>query len=804
MALNTKVLTLTQPGATGNQTYNLAAGFDPKAVIVWATPLTADGTIAHANYSHGFGTYRGSAVQQAYANIRHQDASTTADSAGGTGDDAICKLYSATTPTVDLEIDLVSMTNSGTPNVVLNWVNLHTTASIRVFMMVLGGSDITDAYVDKLQSGGVTAVNETVVAGFGKPDTLFFLHGRGVSGNGDGTGDGRLGWGMFHNDAGTFDQCGWSYRLTDANTASIISCEYRVNRCLVGADSNGTGGAHMGYLPADSGGSAWPTDGFRVEWSPTQAGVPADRMFHYLALKGTYQAKIHTGGSSLTSGSSHDFAVGFQAKSSLHYSVGINASTSATNTSASGLLSYGMGASDGTDERWAGFTDNDAAGTMFADSQQSITKSIVNWGTHAAGGPTKTSEADVSYLTTDVRFTWTTLDSVFRAFCFIAFGDAPTSGTDYEEFPADSVTMSDAVIFDMIKAAADSVTMSDARAYDFGKALADTVGLADNTSTAKDVPLAPADSVTMSDNADTAKGKSVEPADSVTMSDAQTYERGLGAADSVSMADNLARIMDMARQHDDSVTMGDNLASAKVIPLAPADSVTMSDNQALVKGLFRDFADSVTPSDAIAFTRDAAHADSVGLADAVVFSREILLSDSATMTDLVVFAREVLFGDTLGLSDLADPINSGGGGTGHTVNPEDSVSMSDNMVFVVDHAFSVDDTLPLTDSTAFSRAVVLQDPLGLADALALSWGLSAADVLAIADLATPDLDNTDDWTVNVDDSVTVADALSFIRGIVRSDTVAMSDAHQRHLNGVLLDDGEVAVVRQGIIYIGRF
>src|SRR5687768_14765521 len=143
MALNADLQVLTQPGATGNQTYNLAAGFDPKAIIVWATPQTADGSIAHANFSMGFGTYRGSVVQMRYMTFRSQDASATQAGARGFGSNAICKLYSAVTPTVDLEIDLVSMTNAGTPNVVLNWVNLHTTASIRVFMLVLGGSDIT-------------------------------------------------------------------------------------------------------------------------------------------------------------------------------------------------------------------------------------------------------------------------------------------------------------------------------------------------------------------------------------------------------------------------------------------------------------------------------------------------------------------------------------------------------------------------------------------------------------------------------------------------------------------------------------
>ena len=66
MALNVQVGTITQPGGTGNQTYDLPANFDPKALILWTAPVNERGsnTAANAGLCLGFATYRGGAVQQ--------------------------------------------------------------------------------------------------------------------------------------------------------------------------------------------------------------------------------------------------------------------------------------------------------------------------------------------------------------------------------------------------------------------------------------------------------------------------------------------------------------------------------------------------------------------------------------------------------------------------------------------------------------------------------------------------------------------------------------------------------------------
>ena len=153
MALNAVVEVLTQPGATGNQTISLPSNFDPKAVIAWAVVGTADGSAASYAAGYGFGTYRGGAVQQRFASMRSLDAAGTSDCGRGQGKDALLVLMtnSANAGTRDLELQLVSMQTGATSQVVVNWPNLNTKASTRVFLLILGGSDITDALADDLR-----------------------------------------------------------------------------------------------------------------------------------------------------------------------------------------------------------------------------------------------------------------------------------------------------------------------------------------------------------------------------------------------------------------------------------------------------------------------------------------------------------------------------------------------------------------------------------------------------------------------------------------------------------------------------
>lgn len=403
------VQVLTQPGATGQQTYSLSANFDPKAVILWATPLTADGTVAHYSFGVGFGTYRGSVVQQRYVCIRGLDAAATADVARGANSDALLCLLtdSAGSAARNLEIDLVSMQSGDTSQVVLDWVNLHSTASIRVSMLVLGGSNITDALVDDFTLTTASSTqDETVVSGFGKPELLFmssagqFSFADEASSPATSFGFGKQG------EAGR----GWGFGQAWGNTASLTGTRQRSDRILT-LNSNASDYA-LGSLDTTVGN--WPTDGFRLLYDAQPGNA---LIVSYLALRTT--AQITTGeNTALTAGSTQDNACGFAPK--LGFVFGWNLPADSTlQTAAADQCGFGIGAYDGTTEAWAGFTEDDAALTMDSNSQQTIAKVIRNYSPAAA----LQSEADATFSGNDFRLTWTTLDTVAREYQWLAIGD---------------------------------------------------------------------------------------------------------------------------------------------------------------------------------------------------------------------------------------------------------------------------------------------------------------------------------------------------------------------------------------------
>lgn len=232
------------------------------------------------------------------------------------------------------------------------------------------------------------------------------------------------------------------------------------------------------------------------------------------------------------------------------------------------------------------------------------------------------------------------------------------------------------------------------------------------------------------------------------------------------------------------------------------DSVTMSDATALGRGLT--IGDTVTPADALAFDRAIVVADSVTPADALAFDRAMLLADSVAMSDGVTAARGLNqsvadsvtmsdalsreFGvnpaDTLALADalvfdrglsLADSLAIADSATparGLVVTVGDSVTMSDAApTFITGKGVTIDDTLAIADALSFDRAIVVADVVALADAVSFQRAINLADAVTMADAISRG------FGVNPADALAIADALTFQRDvqITIADVLALVD-----------------------------
>jgi hypothetical protein len=307
------------------------------------------------------------------------------------------------------------MQTGATSQVVLEWANLHTTASIRVFMLVLGGDDITDAYVGVPTINGL--VNNTDIAlpsGFGRPELVFALSAGGLTTAAESV---RYTFGFAKQ--GEVGRC-WAFGQLDGNTASLTAASCRDNRLYQSFDAGNIAASsasveNEGQL--DTTLSNWPTDGFRIV-HPTQTVNAID--FGYLALR--TDAQIATGSDTApitgTPTVNQDDDVGFAPKLAMVLSSGM-AANAGTMTSDAEQVVLGVGAYDGTEHAHAGFMEDDALGTMNSNTSNSIAAIIRNYNVSAASQ----SEASGVFTGNIFRRAWSDIDTIARNHQWLVMGD---------------------------------------------------------------------------------------------------------------------------------------------------------------------------------------------------------------------------------------------------------------------------------------------------------------------------------------------------------------------------------------------
>lgn len=416
MTLNTAVGVLTQPGATGNQTIDLSgvsANFDPRLIFAWTTGLPAPaGTGVNAVIGWGVGTYRSATVGQGFNCHFWTDAAATMNVNSESGTDALLVLRPDGGSTArDLEIDLVSMSST---TVVINWVNLHTTASIQVNYMILGGTAVADAlawgFTHSATAAGVNS-DFTVATGFGTLDALFVSHTGDVSGLLQ-LAKIALGWAK--------DDQHQRYMVAnqvEGNTTAL-------DKLLQGADmlepdQTSDVDTALGSWALNPRAS-WPTDGFQVGHSASNS---FSEFVVGLAIRGGSDLVTMVGSDvTPTTVGNQDLPVGGGAVPKAIMIWGGNLPTSAGfDLTHSDLLAWGIGASDMTAQVYAGMSDDDAQGT--SDSNRSWTNQVA----FQVRGPTNAllAECTATAVGGNVRLSWTTVDSVAREFNYMIFGEVP-------------------------------------------------------------------------------------------------------------------------------------------------------------------------------------------------------------------------------------------------------------------------------------------------------------------------------------------------------------------------------------------
>lgn len=392
--------------ATGNIVVN-DLGFAPKAVKAYAAHNAADGASGagtDAMLCLGFGTYRGGSVQQCYQTLTDDDAAAT--SVMGTGRNNTALLKGLTVPTAstvgtDYEIDLVSLDANG---YTLNVADAPALSGFRIIIVAIGGADVTDALAFNFATSAAVGTQDvTVTSGFGQPDLLELSMGGAGQAIGDLASHAYFSLGV----AGKSNLNGRNTCLAVLDNAGTMDMEQRQTAVLLNR-FNATPAFVWSAVLSSTG--AWPTDGFEL----TYTGTSTVEQVIGLALKGTFSYTITTTTvpRSGTPPVNRDITHSEAPKLGMVWGgiMPANAGTTGGDVSSATFGGYVIGVTDGTNERFVGYTQDDGNTASQAGSQYSDTKTVRIYAP-AATSATLQAEADGSFNGNDFRLAWNDIDS---------------------------------------------------------------------------------------------------------------------------------------------------------------------------------------------------------------------------------------------------------------------------------------------------------------------------------------------------------------------------------------------------------
>lgn len=399
---------------------NWGSGVTPKALIVWASNQAATGTQTAAGmFAFGFATNRGGNIQTTGASWLIDPSSTASqivagayqfDAAGAQKIFDVFKTVNSTT--ADWSI---SFNGFSTDQWSINWTDLPATASTFLHYMVLGGTDVSDAYTGKWVNSATTPQTVALPTGFGQPDLI----GLASALDGTFTGSVALLTEFFHFGVGwavSDTERAVAYMVDQDAAATMVTASWAKARAMVGTFSSAAANFEMDLAARGT----WGTDDFRVTLPDTGGG----NNIMYLALQGTFSKKILESRTTATATGNQDHDAGFAPKAALGWGhVMPSAQTiqrAAANADATMLW---VGATDGTNQAVAGVSQDDGKTTSFGRGYAFNTQTL-----HVAEAVAAATRAQAtgSFTGNNVRLTYGTANATARQFHLLALGDAAT------------------------------------------------------------------------------------------------------------------------------------------------------------------------------------------------------------------------------------------------------------------------------------------------------------------------------------------------------------------------------------------
>ena len=398
-AIDVKKGTFYKRTSAGTQAIT-GVGFQPKAILFWATLQTAVGN-SIANYTgYGFTAGVGSSASVSAWSDRVDPSNT------GRKNSVTNAIQLQTTGGTDA--GQATLNSFDADGFTLDWASANATGYI-IHYYAIGGSDLTTATTSSIFINTTDATRSVSNLSF-QPEMLFFLNGGNVSATSTDTARGKLGIGFGNN---TTDQGGLGLLWEDASGSSDTCSVQRVDQ-IEGLSNTCNTADSFGNI------SSFDANGFTLNISDLPS---ANFPVHFLALKGgTYKTgnflKPTATGYATTTGLS------FQPKGLMLLSRNKVAGTTVT---AAGGLTVGVAASTtsaGTDQGAISINEPDADAQNDENGNRTSTTTVFT--AFKGTADTLTGEADFTRFNSDgFTLNWTTADATADEILYWAIGDNP-------------------------------------------------------------------------------------------------------------------------------------------------------------------------------------------------------------------------------------------------------------------------------------------------------------------------------------------------------------------------------------------
>jgi len=384
----------TKSTSTGSQTVSHTLGQAPKALILW--------TVGKTNESLSSGFYYGIGISDSSTSVSlamsTRDGASTSSTSRRVANKAITLVQGGETTVA--EADLPSMSAG---NFQLTWTTNDGQPSV-IHYLVIGGPQVTAKIVNWQAP---TSPGQKTVNGVGfQPEAVLHFHvgSAFTSSAPNNQASGVIG-------IGAMDKSGaeWSIQAGDADSQnpSVTGRAQRTNAAIYMYTDSGTASVtkEAKFVSMNSG-------GFTLDF--TTANSSASQVYS-LALGGLKADVGSFNKSTGTAPASQSVNTGFSPSAVFMASYQKTAESSSVNESD---CSFGLGASDGTNEASSAIVATDGDSPAKVDGQDKTSKAFIKMNT-----PPLDAEADMaSFGPSGFTLNWTTNDNVAAQICYLALG----------------------------------------------------------------------------------------------------------------------------------------------------------------------------------------------------------------------------------------------------------------------------------------------------------------------------------------------------------------------------------------------